>query len=95
MHIACNLQVMSFVSVILKINTYIVVISKVALNACLVDLFFYFYFKYYNVWLSLAGFALCVSIMFLIDWKSSLITFCIIFALYLIVVYRKPGKIFY
>lgn len=29
--------------------------------------------------------------MFLIDWKSSLITFGVIFALYLIVVYRKPG----
>lgn len=28
--------------------------------------------------------------MFLIDWSSSLITFGIIFALYLIVVYRKP-----
>lgn len=28
--------------------------------------------------------------MFLIDWVTSLITFVIIFALYLIVVYRKP-----
>ncbi|XP_055901936.1 bumetanide-sensitive sodium-(potassium)-chloride cotransporter isoform X2 [Eupeodes corollae] len=47
-------------------------------------------FKYYNVWLSLFGFVLCVAIMFLIEWKSSLITLIIIFALYLIVVYRKP-----
>ncbi|KAG4075171.1 hypothetical protein HA402_006188 [Bradysia odoriphaga] len=47
-------------------------------------------FKVYNAWLSLFGFALCVGIMFLIDWLSSLITFTIIFALYLIVVYRKP-----
>lgn len=47
-------------------------------------------FKYYNVWLSLMGLILCVSIMFLIDWATSLITFIIIFALYLIVVYRKP-----
>ncbi|XP_055850067.1 bumetanide-sensitive sodium-(potassium)-chloride cotransporter isoform X2 [Episyrphus balteatus] len=47
-------------------------------------------FKYYNVWLSLFGFVLCVAIMFLIEWKSSLITLVIIFALYLIVVYRKP-----
>lgn len=46
--------------------------------------------QYYNVWLSLAGFALCVTIMFLIDWISSLITLIVIFALYLIVVYRKP-----
>lgn len=42
------------------------------------------------MWLSLAGFALCVTIMFLIDWLSSLITFIVIFFLYLIVVYRKP-----
>ncbi|XP_012055444.1 PREDICTED: bumetanide-sensitive sodium-(potassium)-chloride cotransporter [Atta cephalotes] len=47
-------------------------------------------FKYYNTWLSLMGFILCVSIMFLIDWVTSLVTFVIIFALYLIVVYRKP-----
>uniref|UniRef100_A0A1L8DDI6 Putative solute carrier family 12 n=2 Tax=Nyssomyia neivai TaxID=330878 RepID=A0A1L8DDI6_9DIPT len=47
-------------------------------------------FKYYNLWLSLMGFFLCVAIMFLIDWVSSLITFGIIFALYLLVVYRKP-----
>ncbi|XP_066583360.1 bumetanide-sensitive sodium-(potassium)-chloride cotransporter isoform X2 [Prorops nasuta] len=48
-------------------------------------------FKYYNTWLSLMGFILCVAIMFLIDWVTSLVTFVIIFALYLIVVYRKPG----
>ncbi|XP_046144542.1 bumetanide-sensitive sodium-(potassium)-chloride cotransporter isoform X2 [Osmia bicornis bicornis] len=47
-------------------------------------------FRYYNTWLSLAGFITCVSIMFLIDWVTSLVTFVIIFALYLIVVYRKP-----
>lgn len=33
---------------------------------------------------------MCVFIMFLIDWISSLITLIIIVALYLIVVYRKP-----
>ncbi|XP_014474381.1 PREDICTED: bumetanide-sensitive sodium-(potassium)-chloride cotransporter isoform X2 [Dinoponera quadriceps] len=47
-------------------------------------------FKYYNTWLSLFGFIICVAIMFLIDWVTSLVTFVIIFALYLIVVYRKP-----
>ncbi|XP_014204971.1 bumetanide-sensitive sodium-(potassium)-chloride cotransporter isoform X2 [Copidosoma floridanum] len=47
-------------------------------------------FKYYNTWLSLLGFIACVAIMFLIDWSTSLVTFVIIFALYLIVVYRKP-----
>ncbi|KAK0180493.1 hypothetical protein PV327_006129 [Microctonus hyperodae] len=47
-------------------------------------------FKYYNTWLSLIGFILCVTFMFLIDWMTSIITFVVIFALYLIVVYRKP-----
>uniref|UniRef100_A0A1A9X1V7 Bumetanide-sensitive sodium-(Potassium)-chloride cotransporter n=1 Tax=Glossina brevipalpis TaxID=37001 RepID=A0A1A9X1V7_9MUSC len=47
-------------------------------------------FKYYNAWLSLFGCVLCIAIMFLIDWMSSLITLVIIFALYLVVVYRKP-----
>lgn len=45
------------------------------------------------MWLSLAGFVMCVAIMFLIDWKASVITFVVIFALYLIVVYRKPGEL--
>lgn len=42
------------------------------------------------MWLSLFGFVLCVAIMFLIHWVSSLITFIVILALYLVVVYRKP-----
>lgn len=46
--------------------------------------------QYYNTWLSLFGLIICVAIMFLIDWVTSLVTFVIIFALYLIVVYRKP-----
>lgn len=36
---------------------------------------------------------MCVVIMFLINWKSSLITFFVILTLYLVVVYRKPGNI--
>ncbi|XP_060526169.1 bumetanide-sensitive sodium-(potassium)-chloride cotransporter [Cylas formicarius] len=47
-------------------------------------------FKYYNLWLSLFGFIACVVIMFLINWKTSLITFIVILGLYLVVVYRKP-----
>lgn len=35
---------------------------------------------------------MCVVIMFLINWQSSLITFIVILGLYLVVVYRKPGK---
>lgn len=47
-------------------------------------------FRFYNVWLSLGGFFLCIVIMFLIDWTSSIVTLFIILALYLLVVYRKP-----
>lgn len=46
--------------------------------------------QFYNVWLSLFGFAACVTIMFLIDWISSLITFAVVLSLYMVVVYRKP-----
>ncbi|KAH8296601.1 hypothetical protein KR054_008494 [Drosophila jambulina] len=47
-------------------------------------------FKYYNMWLSLLGAALCVAVMFLISWATALITFAVVLALYLIVAYRKP-----
>ncbi|XP_050685671.1 bumetanide-sensitive sodium-(potassium)-chloride cotransporter isoform X2 [Leptidea sinapis] len=47
-------------------------------------------FRYYNVWVSLLGFLLCVAIMLLISWVMSLITFAIFFTLYLIVHYRHP-----
>ncbi|XP_075225532.1 sodium potassium chloride cotransporter [Lycorma delicatula] len=47
-------------------------------------------FKYYNTWLSLVGVVMCVVIMFLINWITSLLTFTIFFALYLVVVYRNP-----
>ncbi|EDV92859.1 bumetanide-sensitive sodium-(potassium)-chloride cotransporter [Drosophila grimshawi] len=47
-------------------------------------------FKYYNAWISLFGFAMCVGIMFLINYVAAIITFGIIFALYLVVMYRKP-----
>ncbi|XP_028043473.1 bumetanide-sensitive sodium-(potassium)-chloride cotransporter [Bombyx mandarina] len=47
-------------------------------------------FKYYNVWVSLAGFLMCVGIMLLISWIMSLVTIAIFFTLYLIVHYRNP-----
>ncbi|XP_013170026.1 PREDICTED: bumetanide-sensitive sodium-(potassium)-chloride cotransporter [Papilio xuthus] len=47
-------------------------------------------FRYYNVWVSLLGFLMCVAIMLLISWVMSLVTFAIFFTLYLIVHYRKP-----
>ncbi|GBP07686.1 Bumetanide-sensitive sodium-(potassium)-chloride cotransporter [Eumeta japonica] len=49
-------------------------------------------FRFYNVWLSLAGFLMCVAIMLLISWVMSLVTFAIFFTLYLIVHYRKPDQ---
>ncbi|ERL92941.1 hypothetical protein D910_10246 [Dendroctonus ponderosae] len=47
-------------------------------------------FKFYNMWLSLAGAILCVIVMFLISWWTSLLTFVSILGLYLVVSYRKP-----
>lgn len=46
--------------------------------------------QFYNKWLSLFCCILCVVIMFFLSWQSSLITVAIIFALYLIVLYRQP-----
>ncbi|XP_033219683.1 bumetanide-sensitive sodium-(potassium)-chloride cotransporter [Belonocnema kinseyi] len=47
-------------------------------------------FRYYNMWLSLAGAILCVAVMFLISWCTALITLSAVLGLYLIVAYRKP-----
>jgi len=47
-------------------------------------------FRYYNKWLSLFTAALCIAVMFLIDWKVALITLAIVVLFYLIIVYRKP-----
>lgn len=49
-------------------------------------------FRYYNMYVSLIGAILCLVVMFIINWAASLITFIICFALYFIVLYRKPGK---
>ncbi|XP_040572842.1 solute carrier family 12 member 2 isoform X2 [Lepeophtheirus salmonis] len=47
-------------------------------------------FKYYNQWVSLFGTFLCFVVMFLMDWKTALVTFMVIIALYLYISYRKP-----
>ena len=47
-------------------------------------------FKYYNKWLSLFNAALCIAVMFLIDWRVGLITNAIVILFYFIVAYRKP-----
>ncbi|XP_063830053.1 bumetanide-sensitive sodium-(potassium)-chloride cotransporter-like isoform X2 [Ostrinia nubilalis] len=48
-------------------------------------------FRYYNTWLSLAGFLLCAGIMVVISWLMSLITVAIFVTLYLVVLYRQPA----
>ncbi|KAM7018737.1 solute carrier family 12 member 2 [Tautogolabrus adspersus] len=47
-------------------------------------------FKYYNMWVSLAGAILCVVVMFVINWWAALVTLLIVLALYIYVSYKKP-----
>ena len=48
-------------------------------------------FKYYNKWLSLLGTILCITVMFLMESNTALITFIIIIILYVCVCVRKPN----
>jgi len=50
-------------------------------------------FRFFNKWLSLLGCILSVGAMFLGSWPTALITFVIIFALFLVIRHRKPGKV--
>ena len=47
-------------------------------------------FKYFNKWISLVGTALCIVVMFLMDYTTALITFICIICLYIYVHIRKP-----
>uniref|UniRef100_A0A2A4JN03 Bumetanide-sensitive sodium-(Potassium)-chloride cotransporter n=1 Tax=Heliothis virescens TaxID=7102 RepID=A0A2A4JN03_HELVI len=47
-------------------------------------------FRFYNTWVSLSGFLLCLVIMMVISWVMALITTFIFITLYLLVLYRKP-----
>ncbi|XP_056275589.1 solute carrier family 12 member 2-like isoform X2 [Pseudoliparis swirei] len=47
-------------------------------------------FKYYNMWVSLAGAVLCCVVMFVINWWAALVTLLIVLALYIYVSYKKP-----
>ncbi len=47
-------------------------------------------FRYYNKWISLLGTALCIVVMFLMDYWTALITFVCIVALYVFVLVRNP-----
>ena len=49
-------------------------------------------FKYYSMWMALLGALLCLAIMFVIEWLTALVTFAVVFALYVYVHHRKPGK---
>lgn len=49
-------------------------------------------FKYYNMWVSLAGAVLCCVVMFVINWWAALVTLLIVLALYIYVSYKKPGE---
>lgn len=53
-----------------------------------------FLFQFFNMWLSLGGSMLCVVLMFVISWWTALVTLAAILALYLIVSYQKPGKLY-
>ncbi|KAA8578351.1 hypothetical protein FQN60_017438, partial [Etheostoma spectabile] len=48
-------------------------------------------FKYYNMWVSLAGAALCCGVMFVINWWAALLTNAIVLGLFIYVSYKKPG----
>ena len=48
-------------------------------------------FKLYNAWVALFGAAICVAIMFVINWYFALITLVIVAILYKIVDFLKPG----
>uniref|UniRef100_A0A4W4GXJ6 Solute carrier family 12 member 3 n=1 Tax=Electrophorus electricus TaxID=8005 RepID=A0A4W4GXJ6_ELEEL len=47
-------------------------------------------FKYYNMWVSLAGAVLCCVVMFVINWWAALLTNVIVLSLYIYVSYKKP-----
>ncbi|CAD5223563.1 unnamed protein product [Bursaphelenchus okinawaensis] len=47
-------------------------------------------FKYYNKWVSLAGAILCVSVMFVMNWFTALLTFFFFGLLFLYMHHRKP-----
>ena len=47
-------------------------------------------FRYYNQWISLVASLLCLSIMFIINWWTALITIMLVIMLYSYVSYKKP-----
>ena len=52
-------------------------------------------FRYYNKWVSLAGGAASIGIMFFLSWYYALATFACLLALYVYTLHHKPGWFFY
>ncbi|CAK9004492.1 Solute carrier family 12 member 2 (Na-K-Cl cotransporter 1) [Durusdinium trenchii] len=48
-------------------------------------------FKYYNKWLSLAGFFICIAVMFLMDWVTSILTVVVAAMLYVYLLWLDPA----
>ncbi|KAL5005442.1 hypothetical protein ScPMuIL_018898 [Solemya velum] len=47
-------------------------------------------FRYYSMWVSLVGAMVCITVMFIINWWTALITFAVVAALFIYVHYTKP-----
>ncbi|CAD5223562.1 unnamed protein product [Bursaphelenchus okinawaensis] len=47
-------------------------------------------FKYYNMWVSLVGAIMCVTVMFIVSWLTALLTFFFFALLFMYLSHRKP-----
>lgn len=47
-------------------------------------------FKYYNMWVSLLGAIMCVTVMFIVSWTTALLTFFFFALLFMYLSHRKP-----
>ncbi|CAD5232278.1 unnamed protein product [Bursaphelenchus xylophilus] len=47
-------------------------------------------FKYYNMWVSLLGAIMCVTVMFIVSWFTALLTFFFFALLFMYLSHRKP-----
>lgn len=47
-------------------------------------------FQYYNKWLSLFGFIICVVVMFLMDWMTTIVTLALAGAMYAYLIWHDP-----
>uniref|UniRef100_A0A7E4VQV4 AA_permease domain-containing protein n=1 Tax=Panagrellus redivivus TaxID=6233 RepID=A0A7E4VQV4_PANRE len=47
-------------------------------------------FRFYNMWISLAGAILCVCVMFIVSWSTALLTFLFFGGLFMYIAHRKP-----